>query len=60
MEACHKTIGSLADMLPSKNIEDIIETLILNNFAIVKGSKAEMIIKEYTNLLFNEPSRTDK
>ena len=31
MEACHKTIGSFADMLPSKNIEDVIETIILNN-----------------------------
>tara|TARA_Y200000002_G_C22390405_1_gene541278 strand:- start:491 stop:673 length:183 start_codon:yes stop_codon:yes gene_type:complete len=60
MEACHKTIGSLADMLPSNNIEDIIETIILNNFAIVKGSKAEMMIKEYTSLLFNEPSRTNE
>ena len=54
MEACHKTIGSFADMLPSKNIEDITETIILNNFAIVKGSKAEMKVKEYTKLLFNE------
>jgi hypothetical protein len=54
MEACHKTIGSLADMLPSKNIEDIIETLILNNFSIVKGSKAEMKVKEYTKLIFND------
>ena len=57
MEACHKTIGSLADMLPSKNIEDIIETIILNNFAIVKGSKAEMKVKEYTKLLFNESQK---
>ena len=54
MEACHKTIGSFADMLLSKNIEDIIETIILNNFAIVKGSKAEMKVKEYTKILFNE------
>ena len=57
MEACHKTIGSFADMLPSKNIEDIIETIILNNFAIVKGSKAEIKVKEYTKLLFNESSK---
>ena len=57
MEACHKTIGSFADMLLSKNIEDIIETIILNNFAIVKGSKAEMKVKEYTNLLFNKSSK---
>ena len=57
MEACHKTIGSLADMLPSNNIEDILETIILNNFAIVKGSKAEIKIKEYTDLLFNESSK---
>jgi hypothetical protein len=57
MEACHKTIGSLADMLPSKNIEDIIETIILNNFAIVKESKAEMKVKEYTKLLFNESQK---
>ena len=57
MEACHKTIGSVEDMLPSKNIEDIIETLILNNYAIVKGSKAELKIKEYTKLLFNESSK---
>ena len=54
MEACHKTIGSFSDMLPSKNIKDIIETIILNNFAIVKGSKAELKVKEYTKLLFNE------
>ena len=57
MEACHKTIGSFADMLPSKNIEDIIETIILNNFAIVKGSMAEIKVKEYTKLLFNESSK---
>ena len=56
MEACHKTIGSFSDMLPSKNIEDIIETILLNTFAIVKGSKAEIKVKEYTKLLFNESS----
>lgn len=51
MEACNKTIGSLADMLPSRNIVDIIKVLIENDFKICEGSKGEKKIKEYLNIL---------
>ena len=50
MEACNRTIGSIADMLPSRNIEDIIKVLLENDFKIYPGSKGEKKIKEYNEL----------
>ena len=47
MEACNKTIGSMADMLPNRKTETIIEVLITNNFKITYNSKAEEKINKY-------------
>ena len=47
MEACHKTIGSMADMLPNRKLETIIELLISNNFKIINNSNAEKKINMY-------------
>lgn len=47
MEACHKTIGSMADMLQNRKLETIIELLISNNFKIINNSNAEKKINMY-------------
>ena len=53
MEACDTTIGSIADMLPSRNQEDIIKVLLDNNFKIYRGSVGEKKINEYKELINN-------
>ena len=47
MEACNITIGSLADLLPNRDIETIINALMKNNIKIYRGSKAEKKIQKY-------------